>query len=148
MGQCGGAGCTRIKTRKESNQSSELSSKPHDFGEWQHCCRLVGKHCLSLKRTQRIWRSDFSTNPGNERPAALARLVSLRVPGAIEAVDKLPSDANAVLTWLPSRPPAYRGASHGFVRLDEAARLTDLNVPVATQKRFAVQTMFSLGTMS
>jgi hypothetical protein len=79
---------------------------------------------------------------------ALARLVSLRVPGAIEAVDNCRAMPTPFWTWLPSRPP-YRSASHGFVKvLDETARLTDLNVPVATQKRFAVQTMFSLGTMS
>jgi hypothetical protein len=62
------------------------------------------KALLSLKRTQRIWRSDFFDKLAMNARQALARLVSLRVPGAIEAVDKLPSDANAVLTWLIAAP--------------------------------------------
>jgi hypothetical protein len=49
----------------------------------------------------------FQTNPGKR-----LRDWYLRVPGAIEAVDKLPSDANAVLDLAAIAAPLLIAAHH------------------------------------
>lgn len=81
---------------------------------------------------------------------ALERLVDMHVPGAVEATALLPTAQNAVLNVVDIGAPllmaaTYVGASHV---LDEAARLTDLNLPIAMQKKFAVYAMFTLGAES
>lgn len=78
---------------------------------------------------------------------ALDRMIDLRVPGAVEAAALLPSDRNVTVDTASIAAPLLIAASHVGASpiMDDAARLTDLNLPLASQKKFAVGALFELG---
>jgi hypothetical protein len=78
---------------------------------------------------------------------ALGRLEELEVPGAREAATLVPSDVNAVVDPRVVAAPILIAATHPGASpvVDEAARLSDLNVPFGVQKRFAVLAVLQLG---
>lgn len=81
---------------------------------------------------------------------ALQRLIDMRVPGAIEAAALMPTDPNAALDIDAISAPLLLSATHAGASpvMDEAARLTDLNLPTAMQKKYALGAMFVLGQES
>jgi hypothetical protein len=81
---------------------------------------------------------------------ALERLIDMRVPGAIEAEALMPTDPNAALDIDAIAAPLLLSATHVGTSpvMDEAARLIDLNLTTAMQKKYALGAIFVLGQES